>query len=84
MDQKDQPKRRSSIPFLRAWRLYRLLSQRELAQRAKVGEVTVIRIEQGEQANELTVHKLARGLGITAHQLLEEEPPQETTIDIAA
>jgi transcriptional regulator with XRE-family HTH domain len=84
MDKQDLPKRRSTIPLLRTWRLYRLLSQRELSQRAKVGEVTVIRIEQGEQANELTVHKLARGLGITAHQLLHEEPPEETTIDGAA
>lgn len=84
MDTVGGSKRRASIPHLRAWRIYRLKSQLQLAQAAQVGEQTVIRLEKGNEANELTLYKLARALGITIHQLLNEAPPEQTLIDSAA
>lgn len=66
---------RVTLPHLRAWRLYRLLSQRDLAAKSDVGASTIIRIEAGGRANSLTVHRLARGLGVSADELLQA-PPQ--------
>lgn len=60
---------------LRAWREYQLLTQGKLAQAAGVGKSTVIRLESGKnEANGITVEKLARGLGITREQLLHQQP----------
>lgn len=63
---------------------YRLMSQAKLAQAAGVGEMTIVRLERGNEANELTVYKLAKALETTVQQLLEEGPPEQTTIDSAA
>ena len=68
---------RTQVSNLRAWRLYTLLKQVELAEKAGVGEQTVIRLEKGGRATELTIHKLARALGISVRQLLEEQPPEK-------
>lgn len=78
------------LPYLRAWREYRGLSQRELGQRAAitegpraergahVGGSTIARIETGAQrAKWATVGVLARALGITREQLMREEPPSK-------
>lgn len=65
---------RVRLPYLRTWRLRKLLSQRDLATRAGAGESTIIRIEGGGRANFLTAHRLARGLGITPEDLLEPPP----------
>ena len=68
-----------AIPHLRAWRLHRLLTQDQLAQAAGVGRDTVYRLERdGERANELTIHKIAAGLGIAVEEL-HIEPPKEGT-----
>lgn len=75
---------RRHVPNLRAWRVYRLLSQDKLAKAAGVGEMTVHRLERGDKANELTVYKLAKALEITIQQLLLEQPPEQTTMDGAA
>lgn len=75
---------RRALPHLKAWRVYRLLSQAKLAQAASVGEMTVVRLERGGEANELTIYKLAKALDVTVQQLLEEGPPEQTTIDSAA
>ena len=69
--------KRRPIPYLRAWRLHKLLKQVELAQQAGVGEQTIIRLEQGGRANELTIHKLARALEVSVRQLEEEAPPEK-------
>jgi DNA-binding XRE family transcriptional regulator len=70
--------KRQTIPNLRAWRLYRLLKQGELAKAAGLGEQTIFRLERpGERANELTIHKIARALGVTVQQLLQEQPPEK-------
>lgn len=69
--------KRKAIPFLRAWRLSRLMKQGELAAAAGLGEQTIFRLERpGERANELTIHKIAKALGISVQQLLNEPPPE--------
>lgn len=75
---------RRALPHLKAWRVYRLLSQAKLAQAAGVGEMTVVRLERGGEANELTIYKLAKALDVPVQRLLEEGPPEQTTIDSAA
>ena len=71
-----EDERRRPVPYLRAWRLHRLLKQVELAEKAGVGEQTVIRLEKGARANELTMHKLAKALEVSVRQLQEEPPPE--------
>jgi transcriptional regulator with XRE-family HTH domain len=65
---------RPTLPHLRAWRMYALLSQKQLADRAGVGVATIIRLERGEHANYLTVQRLANALGISARRLTDEPP----------
>lgn len=67
---------RLTLPYLRAWRMQQVISQRELAKRAEITPGTVIRLERGEKANYLTIHKLAKGLGISVQQLLHENPEE--------
>jgi len=57
--------------FLREWRHYRAVSQADLAQRAKVTEATISRLEQPGHppARPSTIRKLAAALGIAPHQL---------------
>ena len=68
---------RPTLPHLRAWRMYALLSQKQLADKAGVGVATIIRLERGEHANYLTVQRLANALGISARRLVDE-PPRST------
>lgn len=68
-----------AVPYLKAWRLKRLMTQLQLAVKADVGQQTVIRIEKGAKASELTIHKLARALDITVKELLEQDPEKEAT-----
>lgn len=64
------------LPNLRAWRMYKLMSTRALAEAAHVSGATVNDLEnQGGRALFATVGKLARGLGITPEQLVYQEPP---------
>lgn len=65
-----EPQKRSEIPYLRAWRLHRRMTHEELAKAAEVGRQTVIRLEKpGQRANELTIYKIAHGLGISVEDL---------------
>ncbi len=74
----EEQQRRSEIPNLRAWRLHKLMNQEQLAEAAGVGRQTIFRLERpDERANELTIHKIAKGLGITVHQLMNEMPPEK-------
>ena len=61
------------VPYLRAWRDSRTLTQDELAVRAGVTRNTVIRAEADLDVRQSTVRKLARGLGITPARL--RRPP---------
>lgn len=68
----------ATIPYLKAWRLARLMNHKELAEAAKVTEQTIYRLERpNQQANILTVRKLAKALGISYEQLLTEEPNKD-------
>lgn len=56
---------------LREWRLAKVMTQEELAQKSGVGEVTISRIETGQhEARISTVRKLATALGIEPQQLV--------------
>jgi transcriptional regulator with XRE-family HTH domain len=69
---------RTPLPKLVLWRGWRNLSIRALAEKAHIGYPTISLLERGKmQANPTTVFKLARALGITRKQLLEEDPPED-------
>ncbi|HLW01972.1 MAG TPA: helix-turn-helix transcriptional regulator [Ktedonobacterales bacterium] len=74
---------RLTVPYLRAWRIHFVLSQRELAKQAGITPGTVIRLERGERANYLTIRKLAQGLGIPMQQLLSENPAEKDLRGVA-
>lgn len=68
------PATRVPLPYLRAWRLAKLLSQDELYAKTGVAKSTINKLEHGSQANMSTIGKLASGLDITRHQLVYEQP----------
>jgi transcriptional regulator with XRE-family HTH domain len=66
-----------SLPYLKAWRQYKLMSQTELRDRSGVTVSSISVLENGKsQANTRTVGKLAEALGITREQLVRERPPE--------
>lgn len=58
------------VPRLQDWRLKRALSQRELADLAKVSRTTIIKLEGGRPAWPQTVRKLARALRVDPSDLM--------------
>lgn len=68
------PATRIALPYLKAWRLHRLLSQDELSKSSGVAKSTLVRLENGGQANLSTTGKLATALNITRQQLVYEQP----------
>jgi transcriptional regulator with XRE-family HTH domain len=68
------PKTSTRLPFLRAWRLVRMLTQRELVVASGVSESVVERAERGLAVRAVSAAKLAHALSITVKQLQEEEP----------
>ena len=63
------------IPYLRHWRLHRLMSQSQLVKASGVSAPTIIRAERGELVYALSAAKLAKALGTTVEQLQNEKPP---------
>jgi transcriptional regulator with XRE-family HTH domain len=63
---------------LKAWRVFRSLSQAELAELAGVTKPTIVALEKPEHRtpHPRTVRKLAKALGIAPH-LLSELPGNE-------
>lgn len=58
------------IPNLKRLRVERLLTQKQLAERSGVSEMTVRRIENGDYGIKLlTLHKLAAGLDVPIEEL---------------
>jgi transcriptional regulator with XRE-family HTH domain len=63
------------LPRLRAVRERQLLTQAELAERARVNPKTVIALEAGaEHPRPSTVRKLAAALGVAPSELMAPEP----------
>jgi transcriptional regulator with XRE-family HTH domain len=73
----DHPRRYTfvTLPHLRAWRLSRLLSQAELARRARLTPETISRAENGRRITVVTARRLARALKIEREALLS--PPSQ-------
>lgn len=68
---------REDLVHLRTWRAYRSMTLKELAEASGVSLMGVQRLESGHaRANPVTVTKLARALGITRKQLIEQEPDE--------
>jgi transcriptional regulator with XRE-family HTH domain len=64
--------RRGNLPALRAIRLSKALSQRDLAERAGVTQKTIVDLELGRQEPRLrTIRLLAEALGVQPHDIDE-------------
>jgi transcriptional regulator with XRE-family HTH domain len=58
-----------AIPHLSEWRISRVMSQSELADKASVARSTITRAERGEIVSFENVRKIAQALSITPQQL---------------
>jgi transcriptional regulator with XRE-family HTH domain len=70
------PTSHAPLPSLRYWRIKRLMTQRELADRANLATSTVAHGEQGYTLSLLTAGKLAEALGVSV-RMLRSAPPEE-------
>jgi len=62
---------------LKRWREYRLMTQQELADAAKLGVASVVRIENNyTEPRFSTIKKLAGALNVEARKLISERPPE--------
>jgi DNA-binding XRE family transcriptional regulator len=68
------PRATVRLPSLKHWRVQRLLTQEQLAQRAGLHWTSVSRIENGKPADFATVHKLAMALGVEPADLMAQPP----------
>jgi transcriptional regulator with XRE-family HTH domain len=69
---------RVALKHLRSWRAYRELTLEKLADIAGMTSASISNLENEKaHANPVTVFKLAKALGISRKQLLEEEPTEE-------
>lgn len=71
-----QKQTKQPIPRLKAWRIAKRLTQLQLALASDVGIQTVYRVEQGAPTKELTIARLAHGLGISVRSLMEDDPTE--------
>lgn len=63
------------LPYLKAWRMHKLIAQNELAGRAGIAKSTLARAERGDEVvNFGNIRKLAGALGVTPEQLMHEDP----------
>lgn len=65
------------LPYLRAWREWRGMSQEELSRVAEVTAATISRLENGAVARFGTIAKLATALQITREQLMRSDPGKD-------
>ena len=56
------------------WREAQGLTQRELAAKAAISEVTIARLETGHSTTPPTARKIATALGVSVADLLERPP----------
>ena len=69
----------TAVPYLRAWREYRLLSQGELAQRGRVHRDTIVAAEHGRPIRLTTLGRLAKVLDVDRRDLVYQQPPTEVS-----
>ena len=62
------------VPYLRAWRIKRLMTQEELAARAGVSHNTISAAEHGRRVRLSSVARLARAMRIERADLVERPP----------
>lgn len=66
------------LPYLKAWRVKKLIGQSELADIAGLARATVTRAERGDEVVSFAnIRKLAEALGISAEALLKEPEGEE-------
>ena len=71
------PTSHAPVPSLRYWRIKRLMTQRQLAEKAGVATSTVAHGEQAYPLSLLTAAKLAEALGVSVQALRNAEPKAE-------
>jgi transcriptional regulator with XRE-family HTH domain len=63
------------VPYLRAWRMYRLLSQAELSERAHLSVPGISLAENGGKVRLSTLVRLAMALDVPREALVRTPPP---------
>lgn len=63
-----------TVPYLAAWRRARLLTQKDLAERAGISRPTITRGEAGGSISYVHVRALADALGVSPDALRYEDP----------
>lgn len=59
------------LPYLKAWRVKRLMAQAEVAEKSGMSRSAITRAEQGDAAvNYANIRKIAAALGISTDELL--------------
>ena len=63
------------LPYLKAWRMTKLMGQSELAKAAGVTKGTMARAERGDEVVSFAnIRKIADALGISTDDLLNKNP----------
>jgi transcriptional regulator with XRE-family HTH domain len=64
-----------ALPYLKAWRMQKLLGQAELARKTRLSKGTLARAERGDEiVSFANIRKLAEALGISTDELLHSNP----------
>ena len=67
--------RGKALPYLKAWRMHKLMGQAELARVAGVTKGTMARAERGDEVVSFAnIRKIAEALGISTDDLLSKDP----------
>jgi transcriptional regulator with XRE-family HTH domain len=64
------------VPYLRAWRMYRLLSQAELSKLARLSVPGISLAENGGKVRLSTLVRLAEALNVSRDALVRVPPPR--------
>lgn len=63
------------LPYLRAWRIHKAISQSELIERSGLARSTIARAETGKEVVSFpNIRKLADVLGVSPEQLMRVDP----------
>jgi transcriptional regulator with XRE-family HTH domain len=66
------------LPYLKVWRMRKLIGQSELADMIGLARATVTRAERGDEVVSFAnIRKLAEALGISANELLRRPPEDD-------